>query len=121
PASRAPTPTGLPAVGRDRQLEQQRLAHPLAHIQPSTVVKQHVVVALELHLVAPLAGAGAIREDLERDVQGALEPLEAPDAFQPRHAPDPSPDRDALPAPLDDELAQHLPGPCLRGAPNPGP
>ncbi len=105
---------------RDRQLEQQGLACLPRQIEPSTIVKHHVVVALQVRLVATGSGAGALREHLERDIERHLVTSQAANAFQPGRAPDPTANRDALPVALDLEVPSHTAGPAFGGQPHIG-
>src|SRR5258706_4946455 len=82
PPSKAQPGAILPAKRRDRQLDQQGVAGVVAQGQMPPVVKQHVGIANECFLVPMGAGAGPVRERLERHPHRELERREAADAFQ---------------------------------------
>jgi len=108
---RAETFAVFPAVRRHRQLDEERLAHSLAQIERPTIMKLHVIVALELDLVAPASGARPVCVQLERNLEGQLEALETANAFQPRGRSDHTSDRDPITASLDLEIAADEPRP----------
>src|SRR5437867_4015673 len=109
-AAGAQPPAILPAVGRDGQLQQQRLARLVAQVELPPIVEQHVIVGLEL-LFEPDATTRTIRDHDQVRRERQLECVETSHALEPGGRPDPTPHRDEVTRAVEPEGSPHPPEP----------
>src|SRR5439155_11963631 len=103
-------PALFAAARRHRQLEQQRLPGLLADIEAPSIVKLHVVAALELFLVGTGNGSRTFGEQLEWSLEIQLETVQTADALGAGGRVNASAHRDPVAVPHD----VHLTGDAVR-------